>query len=139
MKKLTMSIVALVTALVMVFSLTACGATPEEKLNNYIESEAFQSELDSIKSSFESVMDVDVRAEENKLIFEYKYKTQIDDATIDSYKTQLESSFESMSSTFEGIADVINEEVGVENPFVVIEILNADGSEITKVEFGTSK
>lgn len=139
MKKLTMSIVALMTSLVMALSLTACGASPEEKLANYIESETFQTQLDSIKSSFESVMDIDVKAEENKVIFEYKYKTQVDDATVVASKTQIDSAFQSMSSTFEGIADTIKEEVGVENPVVVIIIFNADGSEITSVEFGTSK
>lgn len=139
MKKITLSVVSLLAVLSMVFCLAACGQTPEQKLNSYIESEAFQSQLDSMKSSFGSMMDIDVRAEENKLIYEITYTTQIDSSLIDATKTQLDSTFNSMASTYEGIADAIKEEVGVENPVVVISILNADKTEITSLEFGTSK
>ena len=139
MKKLTLAAVSVLTVLAMVFCLAACGQTPEQKLNAYIESEEFQSQLDSMKSSFGSMMDMDVRAEDNKLIYEIVYKTQIDENLVGATKSQLDTTFQSMSSTYEGIANVIKEEVGVENPVVVLSILNADKTEITTIEFGTSK
>ena len=139
MKKITLAAVSVLTVLAMVVSLAACGQTPEQKLNAYIESEAFQSQLTSMKSSFGSMMDMDVRAEGYKLIYEIIYKTQIDENLVGATKCQLDTTFQSMSSTYEGIADVIKEEVGVENPVVVLSILNADKTEITTIEFGTSK
>ena len=139
MKKFLTASVAVLAAVTMVFGMTACGQTPEQKLNAYIESEAFQSPLNSMKSSFGSMMDMDVRAEDNKLIYEIIYKTQIDENLVGATKSQLDTTFQSMSSTYEGIADVIKEEVGVENPVVVLSILIADKTEITTIEFGTSK
>lgn len=139
MKKFTLAVVSVLTVLAMVFCLAACGQTPEQKLNAYIESEAFQSQLTSMKSSFGSMMDMDVRAEDNKLVYEITYKTQIESTLVDAVKSQLDTTFQSMSSTFEGVADEIKEVVGIENPAVVIRLLNADKTEITTIEFGTSK
>ena len=139
MKKITLSVVSLLAVIAMVFCLSACGQTPEQRLNSYIESEAFQSQLDSMKSSFGSMMDMDVRAEENKLVYEITYKSQIDSTLVDAVKSQLDTTFQAMASTYEGIADEIKEVAGIDNPAVVISILNADKTEITTIEFGTSK
>ncbi|MEE0914332.1 MAG: DUF4854 domain-containing protein [Ruminococcus sp.] len=139
MKKFLTAIVAVLAAVTMVFGMTACGQTPEQKLNSYIESETFQSQLDSMKSSVESMMDMDVRAEDNKLVYEITYKTQIDDSLLDATKEQLDSTFNAMSSTYEGIADTLKEELGIENPVVVLSILNADGTQITSLEFSATK
>ena len=139
MKKFLTAIVAVLAAVTMVFGMTACGQTPEQKLNSYIESETFQSQLDSMKSSVESMMDMDVRAEDNKLVYEITYKTQIDDSLLDATKEQLDSTFNAMSSTYEGIADTLKEELGIENPVVVLSILNAAGTQITSLEFSATK
>ena len=139
MKKFLTAIVAVLAAVTMVFGMTACGQTSEQKLNSYIESETFQSQLDSMKSSVESMMDMDVRAEDNKLVYEITYKTQIDDSLLDVTKEQLDSTFNDMSSTYEGIADTLKEELGIENPIVVLSILNADGTQITSLEFSATK
>ncbi|MEE1319059.1 MAG: DUF4854 domain-containing protein [Ruminococcus sp.] len=139
MKKILTAVVAVLAMVTMVFGMTACGQTPEQKLNAYIESETFQTQLDSMKSSVESMMDVDVRAEENKLIYEITYKTQIDDSLLDATKEQLDSTFNAMSSTYENLANSMKEEVGIDNPVVVLSILNADGKEITSLEFSATE
>ena len=86
MKKLALSIVAVLLALTTVFGLTACGETPEQKLKSYIESDTVQKQLDSMTSSFESMLDIDVKAENEKLVFDFTYKTQ------DRKSTRLNSS-----------------------------------------------
>lgn len=139
MKKILTAVVAVLAMVTMVFGMTACGQTPEQKLNAYIESETFQTQLDSMKSSVESMMDVDVKAEENKLIYEITYKTQIDDSLLDATKEQLDSTFNAMSSTYENLANSMKEEVGIDNPVVVLSILNADGKEITSLEFSATE
>lgn len=135
MKKLALSIVAVLLALTTVFGLTACGETPEQKLKSYIESDTVQKQLDSMTSSFESMLDIDVKAENEKLVFDFTYKTQLDDSTLDLMKSQLETSFNSLSSTFESLANQIKKEVGIENATVVININNADGKNIISLDY----
>lgn len=135
MKKLALSIVAVLLALTTVFGLTACGETPEQKLKSYIESDTVQKQLDSMTSSFESMLDIDVKAEGEKLVFDFTYKTQLDDSTLDLMKSQLETSFNSLSSTFESLANQIKKEVGIENATVVININNADGKNIINLDY----
>ncbi len=135
MKKLALSIVAVLLALTTVFGLTACGETPEQKLKSYIESDTVQKQLESMTSSFESMLDIDVKAENEKLVFDFTYKTQLDDSTLDLMKSQLETSFNSLSSTFESLANQIKKEVGIENATVVIKINNADGKNIISLDY----
>lgn len=135
MKKIITAVVALMAVATMVLGMTACGASPEEKLKTYIESDTFQSQLDTYKSSFGSTLDIEVKAEENKLVYEFTYKTQIDDSVLDSVKTQLDSAFTSMSSTFEEIANQLKSEIKIDNPVVVVKYLNADGTTITEQSF----
>lgn len=135
MKKLALSIVAVLLALTTVFGLTACGETPEQKLKSYIESDTVQKQLDSMTSSFESMLHIDVKAENEKLVFDFTYKTQLDDSTLDLMKSQLETSFNSLSSTFESLANQIKKEVGIENATVVININNADGKNIINLDY----
>lgn len=135
MKKFALSIVAVLLALTTVFGLTACGETPEQKLKSYIESDTVQKQLDSMTSSFESMLDIDVKAEGEKLVFDFTYKTQIDDSTLDLMKSQLETSFNSLSSTFESLANQIKKEVGIENATVVININNSDGKNIINLDY----
>lgn len=135
MKKLITAIIAIVMAATMAIGMTACGGSPEEKLKNYIESDTFQSQLDTYKTSFGSTLDIDVKAEDNKLIYEFTYKTQIEDSLIDSVKDQLNTSFNSMSSSFESIANELKSQIKIDDPVVIIRLLNADGTTITELEF----
>ncbi|WP_294467938.1 DUF4854 domain-containing protein [uncultured Ruminococcus sp.] len=135
MKKLSLSIVAVLVAITTVFGLTACGETPEQKLKSYIESDTVQEQISSMTSSFESMLDIDVKAEGEKVVFDFTYKTQIDDATLETVKSQLETAFDSLASTFESMANQIKKEVGIENATVVININNADGTNIVNLEY----
>lgn len=139
MKKITLSIVAVLMALTSVFTFAACGQTPEQKLATYVESDTFQKQVDSMKEQFASVLDVKVSAEGSKVIYDFTYKTQIEDSLVAATKETLDTTFQSMSSTYTGIADALKEEVGVENPVVVININNADGKNITTIEFKATK
>lgn len=139
MKKITLSIVAVLMALTSVFTFAACGQSPEQKLVSYVESDNFQKQVDQMASSFASVLDVKVSAEGSKVIYDFTYKTQIEDSLVAATKETLDSTFQSMSSTYTDIADAIKKEVGVENPVVVININNADGKNITSIEFKASK
>ena len=135
MKKLALSIVAVLVAITTVFGLTACGETPEQKLKSYIQSDAVKEQIDSMTSQFESMLDIDVKAEGEKLVFDFTYKTQIDDATLKIVKPSLETAFSSLASTFETLANQIKKEVGLAGATVVININNADGKSIVNFEY----
>lgn len=113
MKKLALSIVAVLVAITTVFGLTACGETSEQKLKSYIQSDAVKEQIDSMTSQFESMLDIDVKAEGEKLVFDFTYKTQLDDATLQTVKPSLETAFSSLASTFETLANQIKKEVGL--------------------------
>lgn len=73
-----------------------------------------------MKSTYESMMDVDVRAEGKSLVYDLTYKTELPEESLDTVKSGLESAFESLSSTYEGIANSIKESVGIDDPSVVV-------------------
>lgn len=135
MKKVITAVITVVMAVSMVLAMTACGATPEEKLKSFIESETFQSQIDSYKSSFGSTLDVDVKADENKLIYEFTYKSQIEDDDVEVMKEQLDTTFEANAATYEDIANELKSELKIEDPVVVIQALNADGTTIYEKSF----
>ncbi|MGN0503287.1 MAG: DUF4854 domain-containing protein [Ruminococcus sp.] len=135
MKKLALSIVAVLVAITTVFGLTACGEAPEQKLKSYIESDTVQEQINSMTASFGSVLDIDVKADGEKVVFDFTYKTQIEDTLLDSIKSQLETSFDTLASTFEEFANQIKKEAGIENAAVVININNADGTNIVNLEY----
>ncbi len=135
MKKVITAVITVVMAVSMVLAMTACGATPEEKLKSFIESETFQSQIDSYKSSFGSTLDVDVKADENKLIYEFTYKSQIEDDDVEVMKEQLDTTFEANAATYEDTANELKSELKIEDPVIVIQALNADGTTIYEKSF----
>ena len=95
--------------------------------------------LDSMKSTYESMMDVDVRAEGKSLVYDLTYKTELPEESLDTVKSSLESAFESLSSTYEGIANSIKESVGIDDPSVVVKINTKDGTNIFSKTYNATK
>ena len=135
MKKLITVIVAIMIAATLAFGMTACGASPEEKLKNFVESDTFQSQVDAQKASLGSTLDLDVKVEGSNLIYECIYKTHISEDLVENVKTQLDTAFNSMSSTYESIANELKSDLKLENPVVIVRILNADNTTITEYKF----
>ena len=86
--------------------------------------------IDSLKGSG---MDIEVTGEGNKLIYTYTFDEQIDAS--DAIKEALEDALSSQESTFQNVAKSIETEAKVSDPVVVVEYLNADGSELLVKEF----
>lgn len=126
MKKIALILAAALIAVTSIFCFAGCGDSPEQKLANYVASDECRKELDSMKSTYESMMDVDVRAEGKSLVYDLTYKTELPEESLDTVK----SSLESLSSTYEGIANSIKESVGIDDPSVVVKINTKDGTNI---------
>ena len=139
MKKITLSIIAIVMALTCVFGFSACGQTPEQKLESYIESDSVKEQIDEQLSAFESLLDVDVRAEGTKVIYDFTYKNQISDSEFDTIKENIDSSQSLLATTYESFANKIKNELGINDVSIVINYNNADGTKITSMEFHAAK
>lgn len=139
MKKIALILAAALIAVTSIFCFAGCGETPEQKLANYIASDACQKYIDTLKSSFGSTLDIDVKAEGEKVVFTFAYKTDLPEESLDTVKSTLETGFDSMSSTFEGFANDIKDEAGVDNPSVVIEINTKDGKNLFSKTYNATK
>ena len=112
------------------FLLTSCGKF--DTVKEWVESEDVQKELnDTIADLDDSSMKMEVLGEDDKLIYSYTFLEEVPDGIAE----QLESALNEQASTFEEVAASLKEEVDVENPIVVVEYLNSDGSEICSQEF----
>lgn len=107
----------------------------EDKINEYIESEELQKELEELNSTYESVYKIELRAEGEKLIYEFTLVEKIDDSIVDNMKDELESYMETFDSTFQLIANMMKIDLDLENPSVVINYNNADGTLIASFEY----
>ena len=135
MKKIALILAAALIAVTSIFCFAGCGDSPEQKLANYVASDECRTELDSMKSTYESMMDVDVRAEGKSLVYDLTYKTELPEESLDTVK----SSLESLSSTYEGIANSIKESVGIDDPSVVVKINTKDGTNIFSKTYNATK
>ncbi len=135
MKKIALILAAALIAVTSIFCFAGCGDSPEQKLANYVASDECRKELDSMKSTYESMMDVDVRAEGKSLVYDLTYKTELPEESLDTVK----SSLESLSSTYEGIANSIKESVGIDDPSVVVKINTKDGTNIFSKTYNATK
>ncbi len=115
--------VAVLMCVCLAFSVTACGGGDKTKaVEEYFESEAMQTMLDSQLSAMEtSGMSIDVSAEGNNLIYEYTFdEGTLDESSLDLVKEALVSGLEQQASVFEGIAAEMNSTLGIEDCKVII-------------------
>ena len=89
MKKIMLTLAAALIAVTSIFCFAGCGETPEQKLANYVASDECQKELNSMKSTYESMMDVDVRAEGKSLVYDLTYKTELPEESLDTVSQAL--------------------------------------------------
>lgn len=124
---------AFILTFLMVISLVACsGKNPT--VQDYLEQPEVKSQIETLCDQMaNSGIDVKVTGEDNKLIYTYTFDVQVDD--VEQAKSALEAGLASQEATFTNIAKTLKEEVKINDPIVVLEYLNADGSEILVQEF----
>ena len=106
-------------------------------IQEFIDSDMMQEELASQMASLEgSGMSMELTAEDNKLIYNFKIDDPDLSAAMDA--SALESSLDSQASTFESVAGVLPTAIDVDNPVVVVRYLDSDGNELASREFTPS-
>ncbi|BCI61310.1 hypothetical protein BN3661_01029 [Eubacteriaceae bacterium CHKCI005] len=134
MKKIMIRVLTLGLACVMVLSLAACGGGKFSSIDAYVKSDTVQSQLETLLDSLDgSGMEMTVKGEGNKLIYEYTFNTDLGDT--DTVAASLEQALDANASTFESVASELKKEVNVDNPVVVVRYLSGDGSELCSREF----
>ncbi len=109
-------------------------------IQEYLEYPSTQKSLESAKESAESVnlFTVECYADDDTLVYEYKYTKQLPDASID----QMVEYFKKNTETLEyGMVPVMKELVAYvdeTDPKIKVVYLNADGSELYSITFDKS-
>ena len=102
-----------------------------QTIDEFIESDQAQQIVTQVQETAGDIMTFKLLAEDgNKLIYEYTYAEQIE-VDVDVIRDSLNS----MTSTYAASAEYIGQIVNVENPYVVIRYVNADGTLIYEQAF----
>ena len=119
----------IVMLLAMTALFTGCGepATLEEWIANDSEASATLEEM--------STDELEVTVEGNTLVYTYTYDQVIDSSLTDAVSQQLDQSITSSASTFTDVADVLEEESGIDGVTVQVVYLNGDGTELLNKTF----
>ena len=119
----------IVMLLAMTALFTGCGepATLEEWIANDSEASATLEEM--------STDELEVTVEGNTLVYTYTYDQVIDSSLTDAVSLQLDQSITSSASTFTDVADVLEEESGIDGVTVQVVYLNGDGTELLNKTF----
>lgn len=106
-------------------------------IQEFIDSDMMQEELATQLESLEGTgMSMELTAEDNKLIYNFKIDDPDLSAAMDS--ATLESTLDSQASTFEPVAGALPAAIDVENPVIVVRYLDSDGNELVSREFAPS-
>lgn len=94
--------------------------------------------IDEVKKASSDVLDIDVKADGNVLVYDYTYRTQVDESLLPSVKSTLDKSLEATESTFVTLADTLQSQIEEDIKIKVV-YRNADSEIITEKTFEPSK
>ena len=108
-----------------------------DSIEEYVNSEEFQSSLESLMSSLEdSGMKMDITGKDNKLIYTYTYTSiTVDDDSKEAMAEALESGLTEQSSQFTSLAASLSEMIDVKDPVVQVRYIDAEGTVIYEADF----
>lgn len=124
---------ALFLAVVLAFSLVACGGQDgASALKKYVESDEFQAQVQTLTSQYEQLgMKLEIGVEGEQLIYTCTFAEQIDSELGEQFAAALDQ----QADVFEGIASQLKTELKIANPTVLVQYINADGSELASKTF----
>lgn len=156
MKKRNIKLLSLLVALMLVFSLGACGKKDKHADNNgdkedkkatqqsadvkcetiadYVNSQELQDQLAALRESVSGQdIDVTITSENNILIYTSKYnKLSVEDVDAAAINAGLDSN----ASSYTALAKALKESTNEENPIVRIVYLASDGQIIVSKDYG---
>lgn len=115
--------------LVVMIGFSSCGET--KTLEDFMNDNA------GAKQQVEALSGngLDVEIKDNTVTYTYKYTETFSDDVLEQVKTQLETSMDAQSTTFEGVVSGLEKEAEIEGVVVKVIYQNGDGSTIYEKEF----
>lgn len=109
-------------------------------IQEYLEYPSTQKSLESAKKSAESVnlFTVECYADDDTLVYEYKYTKQLPDDSIDQVVEYFKKSTDTLESGMVPVMKELVAYVDVTDPKIKVVYLNADGSELYSIIFDKS-
>lgn len=130
MKKRSLKATVCAAILVLGLAITACGKVT---LEDYVNSDEFQTELSDMKAQFEGQgMAIDIQASENTLTYLYTIEgAEADDET----KATAETLLDALDSSMKEVASQLEEETKIDGIVVVVKWLAENGDELASREY----
>ncbi len=130
MKKRSLKATVCAAILVLGLAITACGKVT---LEDYVNSDEFQTELSDMKAQFEGQgMAIDIQASENTLT--YLYTIEGAEAN-DEMKAAAEALNDQLDSSMKEVAAQLEEETKIDDIVVVVKWLAENGDELASREY----
>ena len=115
--------------LVLAMCLTACGSK-YASIADYVASDEAQKAVELLNNM--EGLDIKLKADGNKMVYEYKYTTIEKQAGMES---QLKSALEAEKDTFTKAANDLKKQVKVDNPVMTVTYLDKNGDLIYSQDF----
>lgn len=130
MKKVLSMVMSAIMVVAITLSLAGCNSTIT--VQDYIESDAFKTEIESVKEQFEGQgITVEVSAKDNALTYTYVLDQTLSEEDLALYKQSMEAASSTLDATLKQVYDEMVKAVSDDNSVsVTMEYKDASGAEI---------
>lgn len=135
MKKVLSMVMCAIMAVAITLSMAGCNNTIT--VQDYIESEAFKTEMETLKEQFEGQgISVDVSAKDNALIYSYTLEQELSEEDLELYQQTLEAASSTLDTTLKQVYDEMVKAVSDDSTVsVTMEYKDAAGTEIASFTY----
>ena len=130
MKKVLSMVMSAIMVIAITLSMSGCNTTVT--VQDYIESDAFKTEMETVKEQFEGQgISVEVSAKDNALIYSYTLEQELSEEDLALYQQTLEASASTLDVTLKQVYDEMVKAVTDDSSVsVTMEYKDAAGTEI---------
>ena len=135
MKKVLSMVMCAIMAVAITLSMAGCNNTIT--VQDYIESDAFKTEMETLKEQFEGQgISVDVSAKDNALIYSYTLEQELSEEDLELYQQTLEAASSTLDTTLKQVYDEMVKAVSDDSTVsVTMEYKDAAGTEIASFTY----
>lgn len=135
MKKVLSMVMCAIMVVAITLSMAGCSNTIT--VQDYIESDAFKTEMETLKEQFEGQgISVDVSAKDNALIYSYTLEQELSEEDLELYQQTLEAASSTLDTTLKQVYDEMVKAVSDDSTVsVTMEYKDAAGTEIASFTY----
>lgn len=135
MKKVLSMVMCAIMVVAITLSMAGCNNTIT--VQDYIESDAFKTEMETLKEQFEGQgISVDVSAKDNALIYSYTLEQELSEEDLELYQQTLEAASSTLDTTLKQVYDEMVKAVSDDSSVsVTMEYKDAAGTEIASFTY----